>query len=212
MTPGHYYADIILPLPLPRIYSYTIPPELISSAAPGKRAIIQFGEKKQFSAVIKRIHQEAPDSESTKPLLAILDEFPVVLPKQLEFWDWMAEYYMCSLGEVYKAALPSGLKLESESRISLSVSYNSDFKLSSQEGLFVEIIKGNPNKTLTELSKHFKNESQAVKLVNSLLSRQIVEVTEDIEPKINRPNEKIVKLHPDFDSMDKISNLFSRLK
>ncbi len=212
MTPGHYYADVILPLPLPRIYSYSIPPELLSNAAPGKRAIIQFREKKQFSAVIKRIHQDAPDSDNTKPLLAILDEFPVVLPKQLEFWDWMAEYYMCSLGEVYKAALPSGLKLESESRISLSAAYNPEISLSSQEGLLVNIIKENPNKTLTELSKHFKNESQTVKLVNSLMNKQIVEVTEDIEPKISLPNEKIVKLHPEFDSMDKISNLFSRLK
>jgi len=141
MNPGQYFADVILPLPLPRIYSYSIPAEMLPFAAIGKRAIVQFREKKQFSAVIKRIHQDAPEAENTKPLLAILDELPVVLPRQLEFWDWMAEYYMCSLGEVYKAALPAGLKLESESRISLSAGYNSALTLNKQEELLIDFIK-----------------------------------------------------------------------
>jgi primosomal protein N' (replication factor Y) len=212
MSPGTYFADVILPLPLPRIYSYSIPLELLATAAPGKRAIIQFREKKQYSAVIKRIHQDAPNSENTKPLLAILDELPVVLPKQLEFWDWMSEYYMCSLGEVYKAALPSGLKLESESRISLSAGYDSLISLTNQEELLIDFIKVNPRRTLTELSKLFRTESQTAKLINSLMEKKIVEVLEDIEPRISRPKEKIVRLHPDFDSMEKISHLFSRLK
>jgi primosomal protein N' (replication factor Y) (superfamily II helicase) len=212
MHPGVYFADVILPLPLPRIYSYSIPPEMLSSAKEGKRAIIQFREKKQFSAVIKKIHQIPPDSENTKPLLAILDELPVVLSKQLEFWDWMSEYYMCSLGEVYKAALPSGLKLESESRIALSAGYEPNLPLTGPELVFIDFIKANPRRSLHELSLLFRNESQMVKLVNSLLERKLIEVHEDIESKINRTNEKMVRLHPDFDSMDKISNLFSRLK
>ena len=113
------YADIILPLPLARNYTFLVPEELGSVAAIGKRAVVQFGEKRLYSGMIEKLHHQAPEAGNIKSLQAILDEDPVALGSQLELWRWMADYYMCTMGEVYKAALPSALKLESETEIRL---------------------------------------------------------------------------------------------
>ena len=112
------FADVILPLPLSKYYTYRIPEELQSDMRPGCRVIVPFGRKKYYTAIVVHIHPYAPADYETKDILTLLDESPILRRPQLKFWEWIAEYYLCSVGDVYKAALPSGLKLESETLIS----------------------------------------------------------------------------------------------
>ena len=104
------FADLILPLPLPGAFTYSVPPELQSQISPGRRVRVQFGRRKIYPAIVKELHGKKPDGYETKDILSVPDDHPVVLPVQLRFWEWIASYYMCSEGEVMKAALPAGLR------------------------------------------------------------------------------------------------------
>ena len=118
------YADVILPLPLENSYTYSIPSDLEQAVIPSCRVIVHFGKKRYYTAIVMDVHECGIDSQyETKEIYALLDATPVLRRPQLRFWKWIASYYLCKLGDVYKAALPSGLKLESET----AVTYNEDF-------------------------------------------------------------------------------------
>ena len=103
------YADCIVPLPLEGVFTYNVPTHLSQKVQVGCRVNVPFGAKKQYAALVTRLHEEKPDYP-TKDILEVLEENTMLLPRQLQLWQWVAEYYMCTLGEVYKAAIPSGLK------------------------------------------------------------------------------------------------------
>lgn len=106
------FADVLLPLPLNATYTYRIPEQMQLSV--GERVIVPFGARKYYTAVVDRIHDEEPSGFEIKDIAEQLDTEPVLLPVQRKLWRWIADYYMCSPGDVFKAALPSGMKLESE--------------------------------------------------------------------------------------------------
>ena len=106
------YADIILPLPLDGYFTYSLPLPLRDRAAMGMRVLVPFGRSKSYVGVIARVHDEKPAGYEVKEVLQLMDAEPILLPSQLKLWQWIADYYMSPIGEVYKAALPSGLKAE----------------------------------------------------------------------------------------------------
>ena len=118
LTSEMKYADVILPLPLENSYTYSIPTDLEAAVTPGCRVIVHFGKKRYYTAIVMEVHERKPNTDfETKEIYALLDASPVLRRPQLRFWKWIASYYMCKLGDVYKAALPSGLKLESETAV-----------------------------------------------------------------------------------------------
>ncbi|MGB3619669.1 MAG: primosomal protein N', partial [Catalinimonas sp.] len=120
--PAHVtlFADVILPLPLPQTFTYRVPLELNDLILPGARVVVQFGRRKILTAVVARLHQTAPARYQAKSVLELLDEEPIINDHQLRFFQWIADYYVCAIGEVTNAALPSGLKISSRSRIQLN--------------------------------------------------------------------------------------------
>jgi len=133
------YAEIIIPLAIPKTYTYSIPEELKTAVMPGVRVEVVFGRQKRYSGIIKSLSDQAPKGFEPKPIIQVLDPEPVVYPLQLQFWNWMANYYMCSEGEVMSAALPTQLKLSSETILVLNEEYGEDFSdLDEQEYLVAE--------------------------------------------------------------------------
>ena len=119
------FANIILPLPLENKYTYRIPQDLEGSITTGCRVIVSFGAKHFYTGLVAEVVDRAPTPGiEYKEIYALLDSAPVLRRPQLRFWEWIASYYICKLGDVYKAALPSGLKLESETTVTL----NPDFE------------------------------------------------------------------------------------
>ncbi len=115
------YAQVILPLPLEGPFTYIVPDSLATQPGPGFRVIVPFGKKHFYTGVVESVSSVAPPSGvQLKEILTVLDTEPVILPGQIRFWRWLADYYLCSLGEVFKAAIPSGLKIESETRIDIA--------------------------------------------------------------------------------------------
>lgn len=121
---GNNFADIILPVPIPRMFTYRIPKILQAQVNLGSRVIVQFGKKKVLTGIIGKVHNKPPQAYEAKPILDILDIQPSVNPLQIRFWVWMAEYYCCHIGEVMHAALPSGLRLSSESKVQLNPNFD----------------------------------------------------------------------------------------
>src|SRR5512133_14496 len=141
MMETELFADVILPLPLEGQFTYRVPLAFQVKMKTGIRVIVQFGRRKFFSALVYRLHQNVPSGEfEIKNIDAILDEEPIIDQKQLKLWEWIANYYCCTLGEVYKAALPSGLKLESQTKISLNPEASFADNLSEKENLVILLL------------------------------------------------------------------------
>ena len=119
-----FFAEIILPVPIPKLFTYRIPAALNEIVKTGQRVIVQFGQKKILTGIIANLHQQPPTDYEAKYILEIIDENEVIGPRQFSLYQWMADYYMCTPGEVINAALPSGLKLSSESMVQLHPSFH----------------------------------------------------------------------------------------
>ena len=110
------YADVILPLRVAGDFSYSIPSDFSGKVSVGKRVIVPVGSK-LYAGIVHKLHDSPPHGITLKDIQDVMDDHPVVLPEQIRLWEWIADYYQCELGEVYRAALPSGLKLESETEV-----------------------------------------------------------------------------------------------
>ena len=112
------YAQVILPLPLEGNFTYSVPDSMVDKIRSGMRVAVPFGKKRFYTGVVASVSGVKPtDVPDIKPVALLLDTEPSVTNQQMRFWEWMAEYYLCTVGEVFKAALPAGLKIESETRV-----------------------------------------------------------------------------------------------
>ena len=113
------FCDVILPLPLAQTYTYAIPDRFAEQVAVGFRVLVPFGKKKIYTGIVVALRDAVDDPSKIKSIIDVLDAHPILLPEQLKFWNWIADYYLCTLGDVYKAAVPSGLKPDSDTQSSL---------------------------------------------------------------------------------------------
>jgi primosomal protein N' (replication factor Y) len=203
------YVDVILPLALPRLYTYSVPEEYAEGVEVGKRVVVQFGKKKLYSAIVYKVHDQAPEKYQTKNILQVIDEHPIVSQSQIRFWEWMAEYYMCTLGEVMKAALPSGLKMESDTFICRSE--NQDLSLSENEEILLHHLVDDKKVSIQDLlsALNFPNPMGVIK---SLLDKQAIAINESIESVYKPKTETYIGLHSAIKSEDDINKLFDDLK
>ena len=104
------FADVILPLPLPGTFTYSIPAEMERTILPGCRVTVPLGSKKSYTALVVALHDKKPEEYEVKEIKELLDEIPIVTSIQTRLWEWISRYYLCSLGDIYKAAIPQGLK------------------------------------------------------------------------------------------------------
>lgn len=196
------YANLLLPLPLPGYYTYAVPEELIDSIRVGVRVVVQFGKKKLFTALVREIHENDPGI-NVKPVLSQIDLNPVVNVAQFEFWEWLANYYMCNTGEVMNAALPPALKLSSESRIVLHPEFKSEYtELTEKEYRIINVLEQRGEISIGEISV-IAGKLRVIPLINALIEKNIVQVYEEVVqrfmpkvakyyrlPEIYRHNEK----------------------
>ena len=176
------FADVIVPLPLANSYTYLLPADMVGEVQVGSRVIVPFGQKRYYTAIVIRLHDKAPEGGYTvKSVTEVLDPHPIVTPDQLKFWQWVADYYLCTLGDVYKAALPSGMKLESETLVEI----NPDFSPTgekftpNEEKIFFQL--GNKKEcTVASIEKEtgIKN---ALPAINALLAKEAIFVKEEVK-------------------------------
>ncbi len=208
MNNNKTYADLIIPVPLPKLFTYAVPENLISECEPGKRVIVQFGTKKMYTGVIKNIHNNKPVYE-TKDILSVLDNSPVINNLQLKFWDWTAEYYMCTLGEIYKAALPAGLKLESETNIMLND--NADYSgISEKEEIVIGLLTNEDSLTISKLEK--ETDFNVLPVIKKLTDKNIISAEERIKKRYKPRFEEYIRLPEKMNDEKYLSEVLEKLK
>lgn len=206
------YADVILPLPLENSYTYSIPSSLEQAVLPGCRVIVHFGKKRYYTAIVLCIHERTPArTYETKEIHALLDVVPVVRRPQLRFWEWIASYYLCKTGDVYKAALPSGLKLESETLVSCKDDFESDIPLRPGEQSALDAFGTKAKLSLSELEKK-TGLRNIVPVITSLLARGAVEVSEELKKGYTPRMQAFIRLADAYRDEASLQAAFDSLK
>ena len=207
------FADVVLPLPLHKYFTYRIPSDWVDSLPVGSRVVVPFGRKKYYTAIVVRLHDVEPQGYEVKEILSLLDSRPVLRRPQLQFWEWIADYYLCSVGDVYKAALPSGLKLESETTVAL----NPDFeeadvdRLKEREWMLLAALSKKSRMTVHELEKE-SGMRDVLPTLRLLLEREAVFVSEQIKPHYRPKTETYIKLTFDQGDEAALHRAFERVK
>lgn len=211
MERNTFFVNVILPIPVPGTFSYRVPMNLNGSVRVGQRAIVQFGGTKIMSGLIVEVTEKVPDFEQVKYILGILDENPVVNAVQFKLWQWICNYYLCYEGEVMQAALPSAMKLSSESMIGLSEDFDLDtLTLNDFEYLIVEALQVQPKLTISEVSK-IVGYKKVMPLIKTMIDRNIVVMEERLDNKFKAKYERFVALTPEYQEDAKMHELMDEL-
>lgn len=209
------FVDVIVPLALPQKYTYRVPQEFNDEVRIGKRALVQFGKSKFYSAIIHNVHTQAPTAYTAKYIDSVIDEKPIVTEKQLKMWDWMSFYYMCGPGEVMNAALPSSLKLSSVSNIQLNPDFNleeceHDF-FNEREHLIIDTLLVKDTMSFDDAASILKVKTPH-NLINSLIKKGVVLVYEEVKDKYKPKLLSFVKLNESYKDEDKLRELLNTLE
>ncbi len=208
-----YYAEVLLPLPLYSTFTYHIPDELAGKIKVGYRVIVPFGRKKSYTAIVTAISPVAPQGYEVKEIAMLLDDYPIVRHPQLKLWEWISEYYLSAPGDVYKAAVPAGLKVESETFIELNSDYeeSEDARLSDREALVCQLLDHNGRMTPADIEKKtgFKNVEA---IVSRLLEREAIMISEKLVERYRSKKVVYVRLTAAQGDSDALHEAFDKVK
>ena len=214
MTEEHLatFVDVILPLHLEATYTYRVPKDWEDAIAIGKRVVIQFGSRKIYSAIIAKIHHQPPKGYEAKYLYGVLDEKPILEEHHLKFWEWVSTYYLCTLGDVMQAALPSGLKLESATRIEANENFDpNSTTLDDKEYLIWEALELQHELTLQEVSDIVRLKN-VFPLLKSMVAKGMVRIREELEEKYRQKMLTCIRLMPAYENETALASLFDSLE
>ncbi len=169
------FVDVIVPLPLQSMFTYRVHRDWNEFVHVGKRVVVQFGKNKLYTAIIYKIHDKPPLQYEAKYIENILDDQPIITAPQLKLWEWMANYYMCALGEVMNAALPSGLKLSSETKIILNPAFTDSDSLNDKEYLIFEALTLRHVLSMQEVAEILELK-QVHRVIKSMLEKAAIRV------------------------------------
>lgn len=207
-----YFIDVILPIPLKQNFTYSVNKDEAGFLKPGMRVAVPFGKSKIYTAIVLRVHDVAPVGYQTKSIDHILEHSPVINTVQLLHWKWMASYYMCSLGEVVKAALPSAFLLESETIVKLSQNKEiEESSLSDEEFLVYEALQHQSSLHINGV-RAILNKKNVVAVLQGLINKGIVLVEETVYEQYTPKLKRYIKLSSEFDSEEKLRHLLDSLE
>lgn len=205
------YTQIVLPLNLKGSFTYKVPEELMSQIQIGMRVLVPFGGKKIYTGIVFELHDNAPDNFVAKDVISILDERPIVPEEQIRFWNWLSDYYLCNLGEIYRLAFPSSLKLESETYLKLKPGVIVDFEnLDVNEMYLIQALEVRQLVNLTGIEA-FIPKKEIIKTINSLIDLQYIEIDEKIAEKYKAKEVAYVKINDEVLSNQNLTEILLKL-
>ncbi|MDH7460897.1 primosomal protein N' [Chitinophagaceae bacterium 26-R-25] len=206
-----HFAEVLLPLALPKNYTWAVPANLLEKVQAGCRVEVVLKNKK-YAGVVKLVHTEKPKAFNPQPILNVLDDEPIVFANQLKLWEWLSDYYMCSEGEVMQAALPTHFKLSSETVLMYNDEAGDDFAhLDDEEFLVAEALLLKKELRLVEVQQILEV-SHVYPVIKKLIEKGVCFVWEDLKNKYTEKKENFVTLHPEFATEEALSNLLSNDK
>ena len=205
------FVEIVLPLSLAINYTYRVPYELNEAVAVGKRVVVQFGKHKIYTALVKSIGKIPPAHYQAKYIIDVIDDYPVVNEKQFEFWNWITSYYLCNEGDVMSAALPTGLKLASETVLLLREELPEELDLSDKEQLIFEVLHKQHRISIDEVAS-LLGQKTVYPIVNSLIAKEIIVAAEEVVDKYKPLLKSFVKLNDFYHDDVNLKALFEQLE
>lgn len=196
------YVDIILPITAVRQnYTYSVPEEMVDNIKVGMRVIVNFGAKRFYTGVVLSIHNNKPDYKTIKPIATLLDDEPIVNSEQLQFWQFISEYYCCGMGDIFKSTIPSALKIESESYISLADKDLSNKKFTPKQTEILEILSDGKSHTMSEFT------TSQLRSIKRLIETGTVNYSDVLVDKYRPKYQTITYLNNEYCDEDKLSQL-----
>ncbi len=205
------FVDVILPVAVPNLYTYRVPHELTDLVLPGQRVVVEFGRRKRYSAIVRNVHETAPSAYQAKYIESVLDDQPIVTESQFRFWEWICEYYMCTIGEVMIASLPTALKLASESRIVLNPDFDRNYdRLSDKEFLITEALEVREILSLMDISD-ILDQKTVYPIVKSLIEKRVVLIEEELKERYSPKIETYIRLAQQYETEEALKDAFDDL-
>ena len=209
-----FFADLILPIPVPRLFTYRVPRSMTDGLKIGARVIVPFGRNngRVLTAVVARLHNSPPTAYQARYISEVLDDYPLVTGYQLELFRWMAEYYMCCIGDVMNVALPSGLKISSQSKVQANPDFDYPELLTEAEEIIIAELKKQPALSYEELGRLAGLDANVPALIKSLVGKKAIIVFEEVKEKYIPKMVRKVRLHRTYEEKEQLLVLLQRLE
>jgi primosomal protein N' (replication factor Y) len=205
------YAQIVLPLNLKGSFTYKVPEEIRSEIKVGMRVLVPFGGKKIYTGIVFELHDNEPIEFVAKEVISMLDDKPIVPQEQINFWNWLSDYYLCGLGEIYRFAFPSSLKLESETYLKLKTNVKIDFEnLDVNEMYLIQALEVRQLINLTDIEA-FIAKKDIIRTINSLIDLQYIEIDEKIAEKYKAKEVAYVKINDEVLKNQNLTEILLKL-
>ncbi|MES2574992.1 MAG: primosomal protein N' [Bacteroidota bacterium] len=207
-----YFVEVILPLSLAKTFTYSVSEAEYNYIKKGMRVSVPFGKSKIYTALVIEIHENQPTLYDAKEIHQILDDKPIVTEIQISHWQWIATYYMCAIGDVYRGAMPSGLLLESETIISQKQdSFVDESLLSDEEFLVYEALQQQSSLKVQDIM-NILNKKNIFPVIQKLVDKNILVLQEEVQESYTPKLVRYVKLHSKYDSNVGLNELLETLK
>ncbi|CCH51643.1 primosomal protein N' [Fibrisoma limi BUZ 3] len=209
-----FFADLILPIPVPRLFTYRVPRGMAEILKIGARVIVPFGKNngRVLTAVVARLHNSPPTGYQARYISEVLDEYPLVTSYQLELFRWMSEYYMCCIGDVMNVALPSGLKISSQSKVQFNPDFDYPELLTPVEEMLLTELKKHPALSYEELGRLVGEGGNVPAVIKSLVGKKAVIVFEEVKEKYVPKMVRKIRLHRNYEEKEQLLVLLQRLE
>lgn len=205
------FVEVILPIATPNTYTYGVPFELADSIKRGQRVIVQFGKRKMYSGIVYEVHHNKPIDYIAKPIDELVEYEILVNEQQFKLWEWISQYYMCTLGEVMNASLPSALKLSSETKFVFINNPDFDWnQLSEDESLLAEALQANNELELTDIQEILSKKS-VYPIINKLMHFRLCALKEEIQDKYKPKTVNYIKLNERYTSENALQQIFEKI-
>ncbi|MCS7004067.1 MAG: primosomal protein N' [Cytophagales bacterium] len=209
------YADVIVPIRVNGYFTYVVPSEIVPKISVGSRVIIEFGKKKIFTGLVAKLHHQKPEqSIPLKPIFSIWDERPILFPVQFSFWEWLADYYLCTLGEIMNQALPAGLKLSTESRLQINPQQPRDFfyeeNFSETEWKIIAKLLEKESLSYSEIANLLETKNP-INVIQKIVKKNAVLIFENVHESYRPKKETYVRLTTQYADSEKLEELFKNL-
>ncbi len=211
MPDSEIFADIILPFPLQQVFTYSVPNEYAEIAASGMRVVVQFGAKRLYTGIVQKIHITKPINYAVKPIVSILDKQAVINTIQLEHWTWLSNYYMSPIGDVMKAALPAGFKLESDTHVYFNEQFENTLDISADESLILTLIEKEHQMSIADITSK-AGKRNVIQAIKSLYEKGAVIIDEQLREGYKPQNESFVRLSSTLICETNVNEAFDSLK
>ena len=205
-----YFIDVVIPLPIPGLFTYSVEESDYRQIQAGCRVIVPFGRKKYYTALVFKKHNDEPREYKVKSIYAVLDYQPILLAAQIQFWSWLSDYYISALGDVFKAALPSGLKLESETLVELNKDYVGTPDLTPNELKVLDLLSDESVQCVKKLAKDSEI-ANILAVANRLLERGAIIFREELKQEYKPRMEVRIRFSKQYESVESTENLFQLL-